>query len=204
MDRIALINKVKTLIDEISSSDSLIIDVGVEDNNPIDQIVESLLDESALELLMKAPFYRLDITSFDADPVADEYDTATGYISLPDDFLRLVYFRMSDWLRPVTELAIKGDALSLRQYNKHIRGGVARPVGVLSKNGEGMIVEYYSTNAKQHQVADFQYIRRVCAEQIPSQLTDSLCWICAGKTLTVMGRADIAKTAYDNAQSLML
>ena len=203
MDRIALVNRVKTLIDEISSSDSLIVDVGVEDNNPLDRMIESLLDESAHELLMKAPFYRLDITSYDADPVADEYDKTTGYISLPDDFLRLVYFRMSDWLRPVTELAMKGDAVSVRQYNKHIRGGVARPVGVLSKTAEGMIVEYYSTNAKEHQVADFQYVKRVCAEQIPSQLTDAMCWICAGRTLAVMGRADMANTAYGNAQSLM-
>lgn len=204
MDRIALVNKVKTLLDEISPADAMIVDVGVEDNNPIDQIIESLLDESAIELLLKAPFYRLDIATLDADPIANEHDKTTGYITLPDDFLRLVYFRMSDWLRPVTELAMQGDALSLRQYNKHIRGGVARPVGVLSKNREGMIVEYYSTNAQQHQVADFQYIKRVCAEQIPTQLVDALCWICAGKSLVVMGRADAAKTAYDNAQGLML
>lgn len=203
MDRIALVNKVKTLLDEISPLNAMIIDVGVEDGNPVDQIVESLLDESAIELLLKAPFYRLDITSFDADPIANENDKTTGYITLPYDFLRLVYFRMSDWLRPVTTLAIKGDEISMRQYNKHIRGGVARPVGVLSKTGEGMIIEYYSTNAKQHQVADFQYVKRVCAEQIPSQLTDAMCWICAGKTLTVMGKGDLAKTAYDNAQGLM-
>lgn len=204
MDRIALVNKVKTLLDEISPLNAMIVDVGVEDGNPVDQIVESLLDESAIELLLKAPFYRLDISSYDADPVQDELDGTTGYITLPDDFLRLVYFRMSDWLRPVTTLAIKGDEISMRQYNKHIRGGVARPVGVLSKTGEGMIVEYYSTNAKQHQVADFQYVKRVCAEQIPSQLTDAMCWICAGKTLTVMGKGDMAGSAYSHAQSLMV
>lgn len=204
MERIALINKVKTILDEISSEAMPIVDVGVEDNNPLDQMIESLLDESAVEVLMKAPFYRLDITTWDAEPVAYEKDPTTGYILLPEDFLRLVYFRMDDWLRPVTELATKGDPVSLRQYNKHIRGGVARPIGVLSKTADGMIIEYYSTFTKDHHVEDFQYIRKAAAEEISDQMVDALCWICAGKVLIVIGRADQAKNAYDNAQSLMI
>ena len=204
MERIALVNKVKTKIDEISSDSTLLVDVGMSDENPVDQIIESLLDESAIEVLYKAPFYRLNISSADVDPEVDIADATIGAFVLPKDFLRLVYFRMSDWQRPVTELAMKGDQISTRQYNKHIRGGVARPVGVLSKDERGLIIEYYSTKESAHSVTEFKYIKRDVAENLPDQIIDALVWVCAGKVMTVFGNEAAAKNAYDNAQSLMI
>ena len=204
MERIALVNKVKTKIDEISSDSTPLVDVGMSDDNPVDQIIESLLDESAVEILLKAPFYRLNISSAEVDPEQDVVDTTIGTFILPKDFLRLVYFKMSDWQKPVTELAMKGDEISNRQYNKHIRGGIARPVGVLSKDERGMLIEYYSTKEQLHSVTEFKYIKRESAEKIPNELVDALVWICAGKVMTVFGNEAAAKNAYDNAQSLMM
>lgn len=204
MNRIALVNKVRTLLDEISSENMPIVDVGMVDNNPLDEIIDSLLDESAVEILMKAPFHRLDISSATVTPEQNFNDKTIGKFALPEDFLRLVYFTMSDWLRPVTELAIKGDPVSQRQSIKYIRGGLARPVGVLVKDDGGLKIEYYSTRVERHEVSEFKYIARTTAEYISDEMVDAMCWICAGKTLVVMGQPEQAKNAYDNAQSLMV
>ena len=65
MNRSEIINKVKTRIDEVSSSDSLIIDVGIEDNKPIDEIIDEVLDGSILEILSSAPLHYLPVKKAD-------------------------------------------------------------------------------------------------------------------------------------------
>ena len=195
-----MINKVKTRIDEVSMSGDVIVEVGVENSKPYDSIIAELLDESALEVLLKAPFYRSNITS--GSPSVHTDDT-TGSLTLPDDFLRLVSLRMSDWQQPVTELAIAGDEVAKRQANKFLRGGKAKPVGVLSKTSAGYKINYYSSST--HTVEEFLYIKRDTAENIAdSQLVDAMVWICAGKTLGVLGEANLANLCYENAKGLMV
>lgn len=202
--RVELINKVKARIDEITDQLAPLVDVGVEDNNPIDTIINTLLDESAVEVLLKAPFVRLDITSDStAVAVSNSAIPATGTIQLPESFLRLVSLRFDDWHKSVTELAIKGDAVSARQGNKHLRAGKARPVGVLTRNSEGPVIEYYSSDS--HEIAELLYIERKSAEQLTNMQTiEAMCWICAARVLQVVGRNDAASNAYNNAQSLLM
>lgn len=204
MERSTLINKIKTRIDEICASGDTIIAVGVENTKPYDSIIEELLDESALEILLKAPFYRLDISRGTMKATRDSADDKIGHLTLPTDFLRLVSLRMDEWKRPVTEFAIEGDEVALRQSNKYLRGGVAKPVAVLSKTDEGYRATYYSVNSS-HSVSEFLYIKRDKAENIAdSQLVDAMCWLCAAKTLGVLGENNLAKQCYDNAKGLMV
>ena len=205
MERLELVNRVRRKIDEVSAQDTPLQTVTIADENAVDTIIDSLLDESAREILLKAPVQRLTVTSSSPSIVRNDNDTTTGYIQAPADFLRLVSFRMGDWHRSVTEPAIKGDALSMRQHNKYIRGGVAKPVGVLSRNEKGIILEYYSTRQEEHTLAEFLYIKEDVAENIADgQMIDALTWICAGKVLSVLGNLQMAQNAYDNAQSLMI
>lgn len=204
MERSALINKAKTRIDEVSASGDVIIEVGVENTKPYDSIIDELLDESALEILLKAPFYRLKITSASLMGTADSGDGKTGSITLPDDFIRLVSLKMSDWHRPVSVFALPGDEIDKMQSNKHIRGGVAKPVAVLHKGTTGYKAKYYSVNSS-HEVEEFLYIKRDTAENIAdSQLVDAMCWICAGKTLGVLGEQNLSNICYENAKGLMV
>lgn len=222
MERSALINKVKTRIDEVSMSGDVIVEVGIENSKPYDSIIAELLDESALEVLLKAPFYRLNVTkgtvtaeqntsakkatlliSGKSTNVDNKADNQTGTIVLPDDFLRIVSLKMKDWEQPVTELAIQGDELARMQSNKHLRGSVAKPVGVLNKTNAGYQINYYSSST--HDVEEFLYIKRDTAENIAdSQLVDAMVWICAGKTLGVLGEANLANLCYENAKGLMV
>ncbi len=205
MERLELVNTVRRKIDEVAAADTPLQAVTIADENSMDTIIESLLDESAREILLKAPIHRLEVTSATPSAQKNSSDPTTGYIQVPDDFLRLVSLRMSDWQRPVVQLAVQGDAIAMRQYNRHIRGGVAKPVGIAGRNSEGVIVEYFSTLADQHSVSEFLYIKEVPAQDIKdSQMIDALTWICAGKVLSVLGNLTQAQNAYDNAQSLMI
>lgn len=206
MERSALINKVKTRIDEVSASGDVIVDVGVENTKPFDSIIDELLDESALEILLKAPFYRLPVyKATNLTAVKDTNDDRIGSITLPNDFIRLVSFKMKGWLQPVLSFALPGDAVAIKQSNKYIRGGVAKPVAVLYKD-TSMYINYYSVaSASDHEVAEFNYIKRLTADGITDdQLVDAMCWICAGKTLGIIGEKALSDLCYENAKGLMI
>lgn len=204
MERSALINKVKTRIDEVSASGDIIVEVGVENTKPYDSIIDELLDESALEVLLKAPFYRLNISSGNVTPVQDSADTHIGTIILPTDFLRLVSFRMNEWQQPVTSFAVQGDEIAQKQANKHIRGGVAKPVAVLSKSTNGYVATYYSVQSS-HTLKEFLYIKKDTAQNIAdTQLIDAMVWICAAKTLGVLNEPTLSNLCYENAKGLMV
>lgn len=207
MERSALINKVKTRIDEVSASGDVIVDVGVENTKPFDSIIDELLDESALEILLKAPFYRLPVyKATNLTAKKDTNDDRIGSITLPNDFIRLVSFKMKGWLQPVLSFALPGDAVAIKQSNKYIRGGVAKPVAVLFKDDTSMYINYYSVASESdHEVTEFNYIKSLTADKITDdQLVDAMCWICAGKTLGIIGEKALSDLCYENAKGLMI
>lgn len=212
MDREGLINSVKSRIDELTASgEPLIVDVGLEDDKPIDVIIEALLDESAKEVLLKAPTHRLKVSSYDVSAIADVSKNYTGTIVLPSDFVRLVEFKMSEWDRPATELYPVGSSIAQRQSNKWLRAKTSKPVAVLSTRAIGdvsgitvsPVIEYYSVNSS-HAVSRFLYIKTDVAENISEWLQDALTWICASKVLTIFGKTGEAKLALDNAVGFLI
>lgn len=203
MNRTALINQVKSKIDELSPSTAMIVDVGQEDSKPIDTIIGDLLDESAKEVLLKAPIHRLPATSSANVATADAGDSTIGTIDVPTDFLRLVELKMTQWKRPVTELQQQGSKIAERQYNKYLRGGTVKPVAVLSHRAAKLIIEYFSVETV-HTVERFLYIKKDVAENIPEILQDALCWICASRVLSVFGKVAESQKAEGNAISLMM
>ena len=59
MTREELIKNVALKMDEISSSDDVIVDVNISDNNPLYTQINKLLNESINEALVKAPVHRI-------------------------------------------------------------------------------------------------------------------------------------------------
>lgn len=209
MERSALINKVKTRIDEVCASGDVIVEVDVENTKPYDSIIDELLDESALEVLLKAPFYRLPITKdTNMQATKDSSDDYIGIVNIPTGFLRLVSFKMQGWLQPVTSFALPGDEVAIKQSNKYIRGGIAKPVAVLFRDGTNTYAQYYSVNSvDKHNVSEFLYIKKHSATELAdasAELVDAMCWLCAAKTLGVLGENTLANQCFENAKGLML
>ena len=69
-----------------------------------------------------------------------------GYVRLPDDFMRLVIFKMTKWKRPVVEAISDTDPRYFPQKSEFsgIRGGVDKPVCAVTTGNASKILEFYS------------------------------------------------------------
>ena len=73
-------------------------------------------------------------------------EDGTGYVRLPDDFMRLVIFKMTKWKRPVVEAISDTDPRYFPQKSEFlgIRGGVDKPVCAVTTGNASKILEFYS------------------------------------------------------------
>lgn len=205
MTRSALIDAVRVRIDEVSSGAAALVSVGVEENNPTDTMIGSLLDESALEVLQTAPLLRLPIADGSGSTIsADNVDTKIGEIALPSNFLRIVCLQMDDWKRPVYNIEPEGSIIANRQKNVYLRGKATKPVAVLEKRPSGYVLCYFSTDSVPHAVKRLDYVPVLTAENMTGdQNIDALCWVCAAKVLTITQDTNAAAAAMEHARSLL-
>jgi hypothetical protein len=82
-----------------------------------------------------------------------EWESEEGYgagkVNLPNDFMRLITFRMSDWYMPVTEAITEEDPLYPIQSRHYagVRGNPQRPVVAITHGTAGQVLEFYSCQA---------------------------------------------------------
>lgn len=116
----------------------------------LDEIIRQKIAHGIRAVIEAAPAFMLDNgTDFSGSEIVWESGCrgiGCGRIRLPDDFLRLIVFRMSDWHIPVTTLTGGTDAAYMMQSSKYpgIRGNAERPVCLLSRDGTGRIMKFYS------------------------------------------------------------
>lgn len=85
-----------------------------------------------------------------------------GWILLPDDFLRLVSFRMSDWDCPVLAPLPTLPEVLARQHGPWagLRGSPCRPVCVVTARSFGNVLEFFSCRDERATMAEGLYIPR--------------------------------------------
>lgn len=215
MTREELIKKVALKMDEISSSDDIIVAVSSSDNNPLYTQINNLLNESINDVLTKAPIYRIPdaFTATEADlegSVAILGNTrCAGVISLPEDFIRLVSISASGLDRHIVDLAIEGDETDKRQHNKFLVAKNAKPVGVLGRADEGYRVIYvYSFDKNITPLMSLTYVKRftdtVNDIELDDYMSELVSWVCAGRVFAVQGDINRGKICDDNAAALMI
>ena len=207
MTRQELIRKVALKMDEISSSDDVIVTVGIDDNNPLYTQIDSLLNESVNEVLMKAPLYRIHnhiATASENRPININSRKA-AIIVVPDDFIRLASIVDTAFQRPITTLAIEGDEVDKRQHNKHLVAKKAKPVAVIGHiPTKGRIITCYSYDQADTPQPTMRYIKRFSDEStLDDYQIDIVTWVCAGKVFAAQGDITKGKTCDENAVALM-
>lgn len=87
-------------------------------------------------------------------------DEGNGYIILPEDFMRLICFRMSDWRRSVYEALTESDPRYALQSSKWkgVRGNPEKPVVAIVRRPEGKVLEFYSCGDSTATVAHATYL----------------------------------------------
>lgn len=147
---------IRVALDENKNSTALSA-LGDVDTLTLDEIIESKIETAAKMVEASAPYYLLGLgKNIDDDDNVDEDFYAInwteregqgpGWMHLPDDFLRLVTFQMSDWSRAVTEAISEDDPRYAMQYSRYpgIKGCPQKPVVAITKHPEGLMLEFYS------------------------------------------------------------
>lgn len=149
---------VRIALDRNGSSDAL-ADIGDVDTLTIDEIIISKIIEGIKHVHSTAPAYLLDgATSFAG--IVNWGDKESGWILLPDDFMRFVSFKMDDWSRPVYSCSTTDDIEYEKQSSrfKGLRGTSQKPLCFIAIRPDGRALEFYSSKSTDAEVEMATYL----------------------------------------------
>lgn len=153
-----VIRDVRICLDQNMMSEKLLQDDDV-DTLALDDIIRSKILEAVIKVHTNAPVYLLEEGHNFGDAVFWA-DLESGWVLLPQDFMRLIVFEMSDWECAVFQAispANPGYALQ-RQRIKALRGTAQKPVCVITSRPEGRALEFYSCKSENAYVRRAQYL----------------------------------------------
>lgn len=137
---------IRIALDQNNSSD-LLVGIGDIDTLTLEEIIASKIVDAVRIVTADAPSYLLEGGKPFAERIAWESQPGygCGWTLLPDDFLRLVCFKMSDWSYAVTD-AVTEDSQAYRMQRSRfpgIRGNPERPVVAITSQPAGQVLEFF-------------------------------------------------------------
>ena len=151
--------EVRVAID-MNRGDALLLKDEDCDTLTLDELILSKLEEAVRLTETEAPLRMLESGHDFGDDNVFIGEDGKGFIILPDDFLRLISFRMSDWRRTIYEAITESDpqyALQSSRF-KGICGNPEKPVVAIVRRSEGKVLEFYSCNSDNATVAQATYL----------------------------------------------
>lgn len=138
---------VRIALDQNNSSDAL-IETGDIDTLTLEEIIESKIEDAAKVVTLDAPNYMLESGELFGKSIGWQGNVGygAGYIFLPEDFLRLVSFQMSDWSYAVTEPITANHPLYKVQFSRFsgVRGNPQNPVVAIVTQIGGQVLQFFS------------------------------------------------------------
>lgn len=118
----------------------------------VTNIIKKVYPDAWKELLKTLPKHYFQTTSFKHYPIVD------GAVILPKNFNRLYSFKMTGWKNKAFETEDENSEKALLQQNEYTRGGIVRPVCVLTrKQPEPTIIEGFKVETDSD-TEDFEYL----------------------------------------------
>lgn len=201
-----ILQDVRVCLDRNKADDALLTD-GDEETLLLDDIIRSKIVEAVDTVHATAPYWTLEQGHNFGDDIYWK-DQESGYVILPDDFLRLVVFEMSDWERPVYSAITTDDPqyAQCRSRIKAIRGTAQRPVCAIGAETFGRTLEFYSCKTDQATIDRAVYIPKARIDANDGVDISKLCYnevvyIIAGLTLQTMGETQQAETLINHANT---
>ena len=186
---------VRTILDENIPSNSLLEDVGTLS---VDDVIESRILDAIRSVEYSAPVHLINESEdMEYESIAwfGDKGKSGGSIKLPSDFLRLVSFRMNDWVMPVTTAIGVESPDYAKQKSKFagVRGNIYRPVVAITHEGGDNYLEFYScSGGEEADIIDARYLKIPEAQQdkvfVVSNLYTAMLYECAylvGVTLSL-------------------
>lgn len=200
---------VRIALDQNMASDPLVL-IGDVDTLAINDIIKSKIVEAVKRIHSEAPTHLLDGGHNFGEEIFWKGD-GTGWILLPENFMRFVVFQMDDWERPVffpintddTEYELQSSRF------KGIRGNPQRPVCAISIRPEGRVLEFYSCKSNDAKVSRAVYlpyprIDKYGAVEICRRCYDAVVYTIAALVLTTFGDADKSSAFNELAKSVLI
>lgn len=205
-----IIKEVRVALDRNNDSAPLIATDDI-DTLTLDEIIESKIAEATRIVEVNAPTFLLEGGKDFANSVdwLGEVGKSSGRIHLPDDFLRLVSFKMSDWVRAVSVVITDDHPLYEMQSSRYpgIRGCPQDPIVAIVTQPIGQVLEFYSCDG-----GEDVYIQRARYIPIP-KIEDGHIDICeklrpavvhytAALVAQIIGQADLATSLINISNEL--
>lgn len=200
---------VRIAIDENKTGEQLIAEEDI-DTLSLNEIVRSKIVEAVRRVVTEAPTHLLD----GGVPFGDEVywrSKGSGWILLPDDFMRLLIFKMSDWERPVYEPITAADPQYQLQFSRYkgVRGNPQKPVVAIVSRAEGRALELFSCKDNSSTVEQAVYIRlpRVDCHggiEIPERCYMSVVYEVASLVLATVGQNELSRVMSDLGKQLLV
>lgn len=200
---------VRIALDEDRTSEALLQD-GDSDVLKLDQIIESKIVEAVQRVHQEAPYYLLEAGKNFADrAVYWNTNDTSGWLILPNDFMRLVVYEMSDWERPVYGAISTLDPEYAKQRSrvKGIRGCAERPVVAIGMRPVGKVLEFYASKEADAQITKAVYVPYPVVDEyggidISERLYKAVVYTAAALTLISCGESERAKDYLELAKTL--
>ena len=142
-----IVRQVRVVLDQNMASDTLVA-LGDVDTLSLEEIILKELPTAIRSVVLAAPIHMLGAGIPFGESI--QWDTqqgiGSGYILLPDNFLRLVSFQMSDWSRAVSDAITPAHHQYALQSSRYpgVRGNPQKPVVAIVNRPIGMVLEFYS------------------------------------------------------------
>ncbi len=203
-----ILREVRVSLDENGVSDELLRTGDVETLS-LDDIIRQKVPEAVRLVHTAAPTYLLESGHNFGDAVYWG-DLESGWVLLPDDFMRLLMFRMSDWERTVYTAISTEDEEYERQRSrfKGIRGTSQKPVCAIALRPEGKVLEFYSCKSEEAEVAVASYlpypkVDRFAGIDISERCYRAVVYMAAALTLQTYGEAEKASAMTELSKSFL-
>ncbi|MBR4040812.1 MAG: hypothetical protein IKJ09_00660 [Bacteroidaceae bacterium] len=207
-----ILREVRIAIDENGSSDQLST---LDDITTlaIDEIIMTKIADAARIVESNAPIHLLGRGESFSTSISWEtrVGNGSGSTQLPDDFMRLISFQMSDWRRAVSIAISEDDDLYQLQSSRYpgIRGCPQNPVVAIVRQPIGLVLEFYSCTS-----GDRCYVKRARYLPIPriengyidlcEKLRPAIIYYTAYLTCATLGRNEVASHMLNISKSLMV
>lgn len=203
-----IMQDVRICIDQNMTSDAL-LNTGDIDTLALDDIIRSKILEAIQRVHLCAPYYLLECGHNFGDAVY-WVDLESGWVLLPEDFMRLVVFEMDDWEQAVYQAITTDDQEYEKQHSrfKGLRGTSQRPVCALGIRPEGRVLEFYSCKSKDAQVSRAIYIPYPKIDEdggvdVSERCYHAVVYTAAGLTLITCGEEAKGNNLSEIAQTFL-
>lgn len=139
-----IVKDVKIVLDENMTSEELLALEDIETLS-MEDVIESNVVEAIRRVESVAPINMLESGHNLIDSLFWN-GNGSGFVVLPDDFMRLMAFKMSDWERTLHSAIEATDPIYAKQSSrfKGVRGNKQKPVVAIVNRPEGRVLEFYS------------------------------------------------------------